>query len=391
MTVGSIEHERLWSAENVPREFFCPICSCLLWQPRSCGACQNLFCEACILKWLQVKQSCPYGCERYQDKRCSPQIRCLLSNVWIRCQSFQYGCTAVLSYDTLEEHQTKECSCPSTRCQYCENLMLVDVIKVHEQECGQRLGNCTKCDRFIPLFLLEKHQLACFSVNPQRNYLQINHQPQDLLQSIYTLTPTPARQDTTVPLISLFNVTLEERYTREQYYKLVWWLRLWRLIRFTLTNPLSVPHILITVWGTGYVYLLGYLLGWTFMIFARCFRNMYTGFLFIITLTAFLHSVVPWLFNSINDNSIMISCSILSIATGALFVYCNTHLLNNEVKLGNTLLQCIASILVWKLRLLLLRFYFHWIPAYVTATFISGISVFIFVITKLVTSPQLRT
>jgi hypothetical protein len=106
-TIGNIDYERLWNGETVPREFFCPICSCLLWQPHSCGVCQNLFSEACISKWLQVKPSCPYGCARYEDKRCSPQIRCLLSNVWIRCQSAQYGCTAVLSYDTLEEHQTK--------------------------------------------------------------------------------------------------------------------------------------------------------------------------------------------------------------------------------------------------------------------------------------------
>ncbi|CAF4721885.1 unnamed protein product, partial [Rotaria sp. Silwood2] len=106
MTTDSINYERICDIEKVPLEFFCPICSCLLWKPHSCGFCQNLFCEACITKWLQENTKCPYGCETYEDKRCSPAIRCLLSNILIRCQNFQFGCTAVLTYDTLEAHQT---------------------------------------------------------------------------------------------------------------------------------------------------------------------------------------------------------------------------------------------------------------------------------------------
>ena len=382
-TIGSIEYERLWDAENVPREFFCPICSCLLWQPRSCGACQNLFCEACILKWVQVKQSCPYGCERYEDKRCSPQIRCLLSNVWIRCQSFQYGCTAVLSYDTLEEHQTKQCPCPSTRCQYCEKLMLVSAINAHEQECGQQLGNCAKCDRLIPKFLLEKHQLFCVPVNPQQYYLQANNLWQTFPEPIIPI------QDTAIPFAGIFNYTMEERYIQEQYYELIWWRRLWRLVCLILTNPFNAPNTLITIWKTGYGYLLGCLIGWTLVVFAYCFRNICSGFLLIILLTGLLHSTVPWFLNSVQDNSIMIVSTILFIAVGSLVIYFNAHRLNKQVKLGYALLEGIATILLWKLGLLFIRFYFYWIPAYVTATFISGASIFFFLLIQVATSRQL--
>ena len=387
-SIGNIDYERLWNGENTPREFFCPICSCLLWHPRSCGVCQNLFCEACILKWCEVKKKCPYGCEQYEDKRCSPQIRCLLSDIWIRCQSFPYGCTAVLSYDTLEEHQTKQCPYPSTRCQYCEKLMLVNEIELHEQECGQRLGDCTVCNRLIPMFLLKNHRLFCVAVNPEQHYIQTNNQLQTLTHPVYTVQPNIPIQDTANPLTGLFNLTPEEQSLREQYYQLVWWRRFWRLVCLILTNPFNAPYNLMTIWRTGLGYTSGYLLGWAFMVFAYCFRNICTGFLFIILLIGLLHSCVPWFLNLIDDTSIMIITTIFYMIVGTLVIHHNAHYLNKKNKLGYTLLEYIATIFIWKFALLFVRFYFYWIPAYVTATFISGISISIFVVAQLINSRQ---
>lgn len=389
--IGNIDYERLWNGETVPKEFFCPICSCLLWQPRSCGACQNLFCEACILKWLQVKQSCPYGCARYEDKRCSPQIRCLLSNVWIRCQSARFGCTEVLSYDTLEEHQTKKCPYSSARCQYCEHLLLVSVIKDHEHECGQRLVNCTRCDRLIPMFLLEKHQLSCFIMDPQQHYLQTMLNLQNLTQLAHPFQPNMPAQETAVQLADFFNLTPEERYIQEQYRELTWWHRIGRVVRLMFNKPFDTPHILLTVWKSGFGCMLGYIIGCVLAVFVYWFRNLCTGFLLIIVLTGLLHSVAPWLLDSIDDKSIMIILTILFIIAGSSSIQHNAHHLNKTPKLAFTLLDYIAHIFLWKVTLLFFRFYFHWIPAYVTATFVSGISIFVVEIARLSTSQQLPT
>ena len=385
-TIGNIDYERLWNGETVPKEFFCPICSCLLWQPRSCGLCQNLFCEACILKWLQVKQSCPYGCAQYEDKRCSPQIRCLLSNIWIRCQSARFGCTDVLSYDTLDEHQAKQCAYPSARCQYCEHLLLVSVIKDHEHECGQRLGNCAKCDRLIPMFLLEKHQLSCTAMDQQQHYLQTMHNLQNLTQPAHQFQLNIPAQQTAIQVEVFLNLTPEERYIQQQYRELTWWHRIGRLVRLMLSKPLDAPHILLTVWESGFGCMLGHLIGCVFGVFVCCFQNLCTGFLLIIVLIGLLHSVAPWLLDSVDDKSIMIIFTILFIVVGPSSIHHTAYYLDRKRKLAFTLLEYIALIFLWKVTLLFFRFYFHWIHAYVTATFVSGGSVFIVMIVRSYTS-----
>jgi hypothetical protein len=98
---------------------------------------------------------------------------------------------------------------------------------------------------------------------------------------------------------------------------------------------------------------------------------------------------MPWLLNLVDDKSIMIISSIVSLVIGSLVIHCNAHHLNKKKKLGYTLLEYLAIIFLWKLALLLVRFYFYWIPAYVTATFISGISIFFFIIVQLTISSQM--
>ncbi|CAF4036535.1 unnamed protein product [Adineta steineri] len=288
--IENIDSERIWNAESVPREFFCPICSCLLWQPRSCGSCQNLFCEACIRKWLQANTKCPFGCVQYQDKRCSPQIRCLLSNIWVHCQSTGYGCTAILSYDTLEAHQTNQCEYPSGRCRYCENLMLRSEIVAHEHECGQKLGSCPKCNSLVPLFLLEQHRLSCVRFSSQQLVQNID-QLQNFTQPGYTFPPDPPQQNIANWIVNINNYTEEERQIQEEYYNLPWYRCFWSLACLILMNPLDAPQILLTVWATGW----GYLLGCILIVFAFCFHNICTSFLSIILFTGLLHNGAPWL------------------------------------------------------------------------------------------------
>ncbi|CAF3206836.1 unnamed protein product [Rotaria socialis] len=228
-SMGIIERWRICNSDNLRDELFCPICSCLLWQPRSCRLCQNLFCMYCILKWLKTNKKCPYGCQEYKDRSCSPQMRCLLSNIQIQCQSVHYGCNAVLSYDSLETHQAKECAYASIRCQYCETLMLIGAIEVHEQECGQKLGSCSICNQCIPLRVLQQHQSSCPSVNPQHHFQNIN-QVGNLAQHVQTLQPETLIQNILLQLGGIANLTPEEQDIQHKYYNL----------EFTLSDYLSI-------------------------------------------------------------------------------------------------------------------------------------------------------
>ncbi|CAF3227569.1 unnamed protein product [Rotaria socialis] len=252
-SMGIIERWRICNSDNLRDELFCPICSCLLWQPRSCRLCQNLFCMYCILKWLKTNKKCPYGCQEYKDRSCSPQMRCLLSNIQIQCQSVHYGCNAVLSYDSLETHQAKECAYASIRCQYCETLMLIGAIEVHEQECGQKLGSCSICNQCIPLRVLQQHQSSCPSVNPQHHFQNIN-QVGNLAQHVQTLQPETLIQNILLQLGGIANLTPEEQDIQHKYYNLGWWRRCLSLVHLFLENPVQRNNYIFLdfiVWDTS--------------------------------------------------------------------------------------------------------------------------------------------
>jgi hypothetical protein len=71
----------------------------------------------------------------------------------------------------------------------------------------------------------------------------------------------------------------------------------------------------------------------------------------------------------------MIFSTVIFLIVGSSSFYINAPFLNRRSKLGYILLKYVGIIFLWKLGLLLIRFNFRWIPAYVTATFVSGIGI----------------
>lgn len=383
--IDNIDQERLCNDEHIPKEFFCSICLCLLWKPRSCAKCQNLFCQACISRWLRTDSKCPFGCPQYEDRNCPPQIRSLLSNFTIRCQSFQYGCTAVLSYDRLEAHQTRECAYPATRCQYCEALTLSTSIDAHELECGRRLGNCSICNQLIPLYCLQEHESSCLVANtPQNLYPMADHQ--NLRQIIRTIEMNNPTRDIPIVIANIFAPTPDDRNIQNEYYNMSWWQRIGSLVNLILTNPFDTPHILLIVWFTGLGCILGQLLGGIIAISGYCSRNICIGFLLITFFVGLLHSTAPWLLNIIDDTSTMIAFTTLFLLTGSRHIHFSAHYLRNRDSILFTLLEYILCIVSFKLVLLFLRFYFHWIPAYVTATAVSGVIVILALVLRFIST-----
>jgi hypothetical protein len=186
------------------------------------------------------------------------------------------------------------------------------------------------------MFLLEQHQSSCTAMYPLQNLTQ----PADQFQ------PNMPVQETAVLLADFFNLTPEERSIQEQYRELVWWRRIGRLVCLTLSKPFDAPHILLTVWKSGFGCMLGHLIGCVLHVFAYCFRNLCTGFLLIILLTGLLHSVVPWLLDSTNDKSLMTIITMLFIVIGSSVIHHSAHYLDKTPKLVFTLLDYIATMLL---------------------------------------------
>lgn len=48
-----INRDRIVDVHLVGNEYFCSICHNLVWKPRLCASCEQMFCEKCIEMWLK--------------------------------------------------------------------------------------------------------------------------------------------------------------------------------------------------------------------------------------------------------------------------------------------------------------------------------------------------
>jgi hypothetical protein len=147
---GNINRDRIVNGHLVPDEYFCPICQYLLWKPRSCSSCQHLFCQKCI----QNTNKCPFRCQSFEERRCPPCVQSLLSRLNIHCRNSSFGCTAVVSYDTLEYHETVE----------CEYLSQVEKLNEHRdvpELCIPCPIKCNICENDIDKLLFREHFHHC--------------------------------------------------------------------------------------------------------------------------------------------------------------------------------------------------------------------------------------
>ncbi|CAF1011020.1 unnamed protein product [Rotaria sordida] len=147
---------------HVINELCCIICQGLLWKPRSCASCQHLFCNQCIRIWRKVNPtSCPFRCSPYEEKRAPPHIHSLLGRLSIRCRNSLFGCTEVLSYDLLEQHETEECQFPTKRCNICRKYILISEIDQHQIFCIPAVTQCFACKYLIDRTVYQQHMIKC--------------------------------------------------------------------------------------------------------------------------------------------------------------------------------------------------------------------------------------
>ncbi|CAF1035057.1 unnamed protein product [Didymodactylos carnosus] len=116
----------------------CSICHHLLWKPVTCKTCKNSFCYQCIHQRLNDLQTnnCPFGCE-YEEQQCSSVILTLLSKLQIECSYKSYGCSAIVSYDLLEDHE-QNCDYQQYHKQYYD-------VQQHLEEYEEVVLRCLEC------------------------------------------------------------------------------------------------------------------------------------------------------------------------------------------------------------------------------------------------------
>ncbi|CAF3592543.1 unnamed protein product [Rotaria sp. Silwood1] len=102
----NIDEKRVVTDTNMLLEnVICPICYYILWKPIACGSCKNLLCRKCSDKNSNL---CPFCRVTFQEQSPESNILSLLYNLRIRCYNSSNGCTDIVSYDLLEQHENLE-------------------------------------------------------------------------------------------------------------------------------------------------------------------------------------------------------------------------------------------------------------------------------------------
>jgi hypothetical protein len=168
----SIDRDRIVNDEyQLLNDLFCPICYGLLWKPRSCISCQNLFCNKCIQTWLNANSTtCPLCRSLYKDK---PTSLSILTHFAIRCRNISLGCTEILPYDLLEQHENIDCKFLTKKCRVCEQIVLVADIDQHKNICKPIVIQCRVCQSFVKVELFDRHQDEC-SQRYEQLFLPLN-------------------------------------------------------------------------------------------------------------------------------------------------------------------------------------------------------------------------
>lgn len=58
--------------------FVCEICQLLLYDPVSCGECDQLFCKKCIHSWVSKNINCPHCRKKFKESHLNRYVRVLL-------------------------------------------------------------------------------------------------------------------------------------------------------------------------------------------------------------------------------------------------------------------------------------------------------------------------
>ncbi|CAF3328231.1 unnamed protein product [Rotaria sp. Silwood2] len=384
---GYIDQDRIVNDDFLlPGEYFCPLCGYLLWKPCSCFSCQNLFCRKCIRTWLKENPtSCPFRCASFEEKRAPPYIQSILGRLRIRCRNNLFGCKEIIAYDLLEQHEQVHCQFRTKRCDLCEQLVLLDQFDKHSSLCKPTIVQCKLCQCAIETRLLENHSQHCLQENLSNLFLQ-NMPMQNELNYANPTGQTPIAENAFVawfqqcieegsrsPTINLpgIQAVFQARQQGWLYQNLTMFL-------LVLRNPTTAPHILLMLLWVGF-----FTTVFSFMIHASLIlwnwmkTSVYYGCALIMAFSALVTFGLPLLLQMSSDTTLIICVSLIFILRGIKNPYIRLDEL--EMRETSTALSMLylASFLLMKLFILIVRLYVYCVPPYLTAACLAWIIIFV--------------
>jgi len=385
-----IDPERIVNDEHqVANEFFCAICQGLLWKSRSCASCQHLFCNKCIRTWLQINPtSCPFRCSPYEEKRPPPYIHSLLGRLSIRCRNSSFGCTEILPYDLLEQHQTVECQFLTKRCRICGQYILKNEIDQHQTACIPATIQCSVCKHFVDRTLLPQHTIECFQQRLNLLIEEIIPTPEDLGIPTNNIIAVPQEQGNAnwhtrlitrlqrflfaMPQVNL--IGLEEV---AQARELNNWARIWTMLRLIWFNKSRAIQILFLLYCFGIGFIIGFLINTSLYIQNQVEKSIYRSFACIILFSGLFSFSLPVLLASVNDTSIIVLTVVSLILWSSTCPKLPLHYFQVWQSSKVILVLYFIVFIIFKLSLLMIRLYCWYIPSYISAGCLAWIIIFV--------------
>ena len=384
-----IDPERIINDQyHVAKELLCTICQGLLWKPKSCASCQHLFCNRCIRTWLQINPtSCPFRCSPYEEKRSPPHIHSLLARLSIRCRNSTFGCTAILPYDALEQHETVECLFLSKRCGVCEENILIDEIDEHERRCQPATVICSLCKQTIDRNMLTTHRGECLqqkidgffnAILPLEDHPEIDlNNPAMFVQQTDNnwFTGFNARIEGWAHRLPQVNLQGYEEVVQAQQCNR--WIRMWFIARLIWLNPSRIAQIILPLISFTIGYFIGFLIATSLFIQRQVNDSIYRSFLLIIIVSGLICFGLPPLLASTNDMWIIGLAVISLILVGAAQLHVPLVYLRVHQNTTLVLLLYVIGLMAFEGSLLLLRLCVWYIPPYVSAACLAWSIIFV--------------
>lgn len=89
---------------QIKDEITCQICFGIIYKPRQCTNCRNVYCKICLENWNNRLNYCPNKCPNVKYSKCS-SIAQKLSLLKIICKN----CNKIIEYDDMENHVLSQC------------------------------------------------------------------------------------------------------------------------------------------------------------------------------------------------------------------------------------------------------------------------------------------
>ena len=151
--------------ESQPDELFkCRICTLVLRDPHITKCCGENACHLCIVKAAENSGPCPIpGCRSKSVKiSLNRDLRSIILESAVYCQSKEKGCEWVGKLDELSKHLKKECPFIEEECQYhCGIQMQRQAVEDHKKICERLPIECNQCGEIYERCRHTDHAKTC--------------------------------------------------------------------------------------------------------------------------------------------------------------------------------------------------------------------------------------